>query len=68
MDTEAVAQSGLVQERWHALDPAGVAVKLDVDVGSGLSAGEAAARLNKNGPNALPVEKPPSTMRRFLAE
>ena len=35
---------------------------------SGLSADEAADRLRRDGPNALPVEEPPSALRRFLAE
>jgi Ca2+-transporting ATPase len=48
-----------------AIEVAGV---LGVDLESGLSASEAAARLARNGPNALPVEKPPSRLRRFLAQ
>ena len=36
--------------------------------GSGLSAAEASERLKRDGPNALPVEEPPSAVRRFLAE
>jgi len=55
-------------ERWYALDPAEVAGRLGVVVDSGLSAGEAAGRLKRDGPNALPVEQPPSAIRRFLAE
>ena len=35
---------------------------------SGLSADETADRLRRDGPNALPVEQPPSAIRRFLAE
>ncbi|HEY7008544.1 MAG TPA: HAD-IC family P-type ATPase, partial [Jatrophihabitantaceae bacterium] len=55
-------------ERWYATDAADVASTLQVPVESGLSADEAATRLARNGPNALPVEKPPSTLRRFLDE
>src|SRR5271169_5248322 len=55
-------------ERWYGLSPSEVVGKLGVVVESGLSAGEAAARLKRDGPNALPVEEPPSTLRRFLAE
>ena len=55
-------------ERWYALDPAEVAGKLGVALDSGLSADEAAERLRRDGPNALPVEEPPSAVRRFLAE
>ena len=55
-------------ERWYALDPADVASRLGVVPGSGLSADEAAERFRRDGPNALPVEQPPSAIRRFLAE
>ena len=55
-------------ERWYALDPAAIAGRLGVVPDSGLSADEAAERLKRDGPNALPVEQPPSAVRRFLAE
>jgi len=55
-------------ERWYALGAADVAAKLAVDPDTGLSAARAAELLAKNGPNALPVEQPPSMLRRFLAE
>ena len=35
---------------------------------SGLSAAEAAERLKRDGPNALPEEKPPSRLRRLLSQ
>ncbi len=35
---------------------------------NGLPGAEAAARLTRDGPNALPVEQPPSALHRFLAE
>ena len=54
--------------RWYALDPADVAGRLGVVLDSGLSADEAAERLKRDGPNALPVEEPPSPLHRFLAE
>ena len=60
--------SASADERWYALEPAQTLAKLGVDVSSGLSAGEAAQRLTRDGPNALPVEQPPSRLRRFLAE
>jgi len=53
---------------WYALTGDEAAAKLGVDPGSGLSAAEAADRLRRDGPNALPVEKPPSALHRFLAE
>ena len=38
------------------------------NVDSGLSAAEAAERLKRDGPNALPEEKPPSRLRRLLGQ
>ena len=58
----------LADGRWYALDPADVVGELAVVVDSGLSADEAAARLTRDGPNALPVEEPPSAVKRLLAE
>ena len=56
------------EQRWYALDPEDVASRVGVDVDSGLSAAEAADRLRRNGPNALPEEKPPSRVRRLLGQ
>ena len=61
-------RSASAGERWYALDPANVAGRLGVVLDSGLSADESAERLRRDGPNALPVEEPPSALRRFLAE
>ncbi len=67
--TEAARQSSpSTPEAWYALDAAEVIAKLGVVVGSGLSAGDAAGRLKKDGPNELPVEQPPSPLHRFLAQ
>ncbi len=41
---------------------------LGVVVESGLSAAEARARLDRDGPNALPVEQPPSSLHRLLGQ
>jgi P-type Ca2+ transporter type 2C len=65
---ETRERSASAGERWYALDPADVAGRLGVVPASGLTADEAAERLRRDGPNALPVEKPPSAIRRFLAE
>jgi P-type Ca2+ transporter type 2C len=54
--------------RWYALEPQEVASRLGVVPESGLSAAEAANRLTRDGPNQLPVEQPPSNLRRLLAE
>ena len=56
------------EQRWYALEPADVASRLGVNVDSGLSAAEAAERLKRDGPNALPEEKPPSRLRRLLGQ
>ena len=53
---------------WYALPGDEIAARLGVDPAAGLSAACAAELLAKNGPNALPVEQPPSAVRRFLAE
>jgi Ca2+-transporting ATPase len=56
------------EQHWYAVGPEDVASKLSVDVASGLSAAEAAERLRRDGPNALPEEKPPSRFRRLLGQ
>src|SRR4249920_2155212 len=56
------------EQRWYAIDPEQVANRLGVNVDSGLSAAEAAERLRRDGPNALPEEKPPSRLRRLLGQ
>ena len=61
-------RSASAGERWYALDQAEVPGRLGVVLDSGLSADEAAERLRRDGPNALPVEEPPSALSRFLAE
>jgi P-type Ca2+ transporter type 2C len=56
------------EQRWYAVDPAQVAGAFGVEVESGLTATEASARLTRYGPNALPVEQPPSSIRRLLSQ
>ena len=65
---ETRERSASADERWYALDRAEVPGRLGVVLDSGLSADEASERLRRDGPNALPVEQPPSPIRRFLAE
>ena len=55
-------------EHWYALSAEEVTARLGVDPAAGLSAARAAELLARDGPNALPVEPPPSAVRRFLAE
>ena len=65
---ETRERSASAGERWYALDPDDIAYRLGVVPDSGLSQSEAATRLAAYGPNALPVEQPPSPLRRLLAE
>jgi P-type Ca2+ transporter type 2C len=54
--------------RWYAHEADAVAEALGVDPAQGLSADEARARLERDGPNALPAEKQKPGWRRFLDE
>jgi len=54
--------------RWYALDGDAVVQQLGVDPAAGLTAAKAAELLQKNGPNALPAEKPVPGWRRFLQQ
>jgi P-type Ca2+ transporter type 2C len=65
---EALEPSSPERDSWYAVDPAEVVARLGVDVVTGLSGTEAAERLARDGPNMLPVEQPPSSLRRFLGE
>jgi potassium/sodium efflux P-type ATPase len=54
-------------EPWRR-DAAGVAARLAADVEAGLTAGEAAARLARYGPNRLDAAAPVPAWRKFLAQ
>ncbi|MEO7963635.1 MAG: HAD-IC family P-type ATPase, partial [Gemmatimonadaceae bacterium] len=51
---------------WHTRSVPDVARALQLDVKQGLSAADAATRLARNGPNALPPARSPSIVRRIL--
>ncbi|MGO9457160.1 MAG: cation-translocating P-type ATPase [Acidimicrobiales bacterium] len=70
MTTQPQMQQGpaTVTTRWYAVESSDVCSRLQVDVESGLTSAEATARLSRNGPNTLPVENPPSTLRRLLGQ
>ena len=53
---------------WYARSAQDVAADLSVDAAVGLSVAKAAELLNRNGPNALPEEKPKPGWLRFLEE
>ncbi|WP_425836981.1 cation-translocating P-type ATPase [Streptomyces fractus] len=53
---------------WHAEPADSVARELGVDPAAGLDTARAAARRDKNGPNALPEEEPTPALRRLLGQ
>ncbi|MFL6129436.1 MAG: cation-translocating P-type ATPase [Mycobacteriales bacterium] len=53
---------------WYSRTPEETAAALGVDPAVGLSTGEAGTRLARNGPNALPEEKPRPGWLRFLEQ
>lgn len=52
--------SAPTQTRWYAVDADDAATRLGVDPAEGLGSSAAASLLDRHGPNALPVESPPS--------
>jgi P-type Ca2+ transporter type 2C len=63
-----VPSDGKVAEHWYSMSVAEVTNSLGVDPAQGLAAAKAAEVLTRDGPNALPTEKPPSRLLRFLGE
>ena len=66
MQTGTLGQPATAGRNWYARSPEEVASDLGVEVAAGLSGAQAAGLLAKNGPNALPEEKPKPGWRRFL--
>ena len=64
--TAAPAPTAATTAAWYALSPEEVASRLQVDPAQGLSAAEAAKRLQQYGPNALAATKAEPTWRRFF--
>src|SRR6516165_11027738 len=64
--TEAQESRSAKAASWYSRTPEQVAADLEVDPASGLPAAKAAELLARNGPNALPEEKPRPGWRRFL--
>ena len=64
----AELQTAPAATSWYAMTVDDVAAQLKVDPSAGLAAAEITPRQQKYGPNALPTEKPPSGVRRFLNE
>ena len=55
-------------EAWHALAANDVVRQLDTRIDRGLDSAQAASRLEKYGPNLLPLGKKQSTLTRFLLQ
>ena len=64
--TEAQESRSAKAASWYSRTPEQVAADLEVDPATGLPAAKAAELLARNGPNALPEEKPKPGWRRFL--
>jgi magnesium-transporting ATPase (P-type) len=66
---EAAARAGREgPDDWHGREVAAVLAALDVEAGQGLSSAEAAARLERHGPNRLPEEHREGPLVRFLKQ
>jgi len=68
MDTVADASTGSNAVTWHALSADEVVKRLATDSLRGLGASDASTRLEKHGPNRLPVGKRRGSLARFLAQ
>jgi Ca2+-transporting ATPase len=54
--------------RWHALSPEEMLARIETSPERGLTTAEAAVRLVRYGPNALPEQKPPSLLALFFRQ
>jgi len=66
--TGSTGPTATAGQAWYACPPDEVAARLGVDPAAGLTAAQAAEQLAKDGPNALPEEKPKPGWRRFAGE
>jgi P-type Ca2+ transporter type 2C len=66
VQASATGQPATTAQNWYARSPEEVTAAFQVDPAAGLSAARAAELLARNGPNALPEEKPKPGWRRFL--
>jgi Ca2+-transporting ATPase len=64
----ATGKPGTAERYWYACPPDEVTAALGVDPATGLTAARAGELLARDGPNALPEEKPEPGWRRFVAE
>ncbi len=68
---ETMSETDITKEKkakWHSMDGEAVVKKLGTSVEEGLTADEAAIRLNKYGKNKIPDPKKTSTLMRFLTQ
>src|SRR5436190_15068584 len=63
-----VGAGGAARPIWHAKEAGAVARELGVEPGRGLSAAEAASRLQSHGPNRLAAGKKESAVQAFLRQ
>ncbi len=68
VQVDAAGRSAAAGDNWYSRSPEEVAAELGVDPAAGLTAARAVQRLEANGPNALPEEKPKPEWRRFIEE
>jgi Ca2+-transporting ATPase len=67
-ETGTTAQQQAAIDSWYSATPEEVTAKLGVDPAVGLSSRQAADLLERNGPNALPVEQSVPGWKRFIGQ
>jgi Ca2+-transporting ATPase len=67
-ETGTTAQQQAAIDSWYSATPEEVTAKLGVDPALGLSSRQAADLLERNGPNALPVEQSVPGWKRFIGQ
>jgi len=67
-ETGTTAQQQAAIDGWYSATPEEVTAKLGVDPAVGLSSRQAADLLERNGPNALPVEQSVPGWKRFIGQ
>ncbi|HEV7175031.1 MAG TPA: cation-transporting P-type ATPase, partial [Solirubrobacteraceae bacterium] len=66
--TDPATESHAAADGWYSVGPEEVAERLSVDPAVGLSSRQAADLLERNGPNALPVEQSVPGWKRFIGQ
>ena len=68
MESPVVASQKAADVAWHGQSASNVTAHLEADLDAGLTATEAAVRLERHGPNVLDVEERESILMRFLRQ